>query len=66
MKTSFIIAIVSVASALWVNAQGMPAASRDNIHKLFDNHAAVARSVTVTITWPSRLRRTSISRTSAP
>jgi len=35
------------ASAL---AQGMPPEARDNIHKLFDNHAAVKRTVTLTET----------------
>jgi hypothetical protein len=31
-------------------AQGLPQASRDNIHKLFDNHSAVTRTVTMTDT----------------
>ncbi|MBL9211917.1 MAG: hypothetical protein JNL92_15775 [Opitutaceae bacterium] len=53
MKTSLSLLIVSVAAgalAAPAFAQGLPPEAHDNIHRLFDQHAAVQRSVTLTAT----------------
>lgn len=43
-----VILLAALVSSL--HAQGLPPASRDNIHKLFESHASVRRSVTLTET----------------
>jgi hypothetical protein len=45
---TFAVALVALAGNS--PAQGLPQAARDNIHKLFDNHSAVKRTVTLTET----------------
>jgi hypothetical protein len=53
MKSPFAFIAVSLLAttlAVSASAQGMPPEARDNIHRLFDQHAAVKRTVTLTAT----------------
>jgi len=50
MKTSIHSILVTLVLAVSAAAQGLPQAAHDNIHKLFDNHAKVKRTVTLTDT----------------
>ncbi len=50
MKTSIHSILVTLMLAASAAAQGLPQAAHDNIHKLFDNHAKVKRTVTLTDT----------------
>lgn len=53
MKSPFAFLAVSLFAtflAASASAQGMPPEARDNIHRLFDQHAAVKRTVTLTAT----------------
>lgn len=53
MKSPFAFLAVSLFATILVAsapAQGMPPEARDNIHRLFDQHAAVKRTVTLTAT----------------
>jgi hypothetical protein len=50
MKTSIASLLTTLAFVIAASAQGLPQAAHDNIHKLFDNHAKVKRTVTLTET----------------
>lgn len=49
-STLALIAVSLLATVLAASAQGLPPEARDNIHRLFDQHAAVKRTVTLTAT----------------
>lgn len=51
MKSAFaFLALPFLSAAVIASAQSMPPEARDNIHRLFDQHAAVRRTVTLTET----------------
>jgi hypothetical protein len=50
MKASIASLLTALVLAIPAAAQGLPQAAHDNIHKLFDNHAKVKRTVTLTET----------------